>query len=142
MRLLCMLLLSLMASDTVFAEPSKYDFLKAAENYGYASITLNKVAQVGCAQYLTGFPAGYSLNLVRQEIISNSPDGARTKVNSIITNPDAEKAIYGQLAWMDLYKSNRTAKQFQGMCLDFGSQQVAEWRQYRKVFFQLAAQFK
>lgn len=136
------LLLMLMISGMGVAEPSKYDFLKAAENYGYSSITLNKVAQVGCGQYLTGFPAGYSLYAVRQEIIFNSPEGARSKVNSIIANPAAEKTIYGQLAWMDMYKSNKTAKQFQGMCLDFGGQQLAEWRQYRKVFFQLAAQFK
>lgn len=142
MRRLTLLLSVLMVSGTAFAEPSKYDFLKAAENYGYASITLNKVAQVGCSQYLNAFPAGYNLYSIRQEIIANSPDGARSKVNSIIANPDAEKSIYGQLAWMDLYKSNKTMKQFQGMCLDFGGQQLSEWRQYRKVFFQLAAQFK
>lgn len=139
-RLLALVVLC--APVVVFAEPSKYDFLKAAQDYGYSSITLNKVAEVGCGQYLTGFPVGYNLSSVRQEIIANTPDAARSKVNSIIANPDAENTIYGQLIWMDLYKSKKSAKQFQGMCLDFGGQQLAEWRQYRKVFFQLAAQFK
>ena len=120
-----LILLALLLPVVAFAEPSKYDFLKAAENYGYASITLSKVAQVGCGQYLTGFPAGYNLYSVRQEIVANSPDGARSKVNSIIANPDAEKAIYAQLVWMDLYKAKKTAKQFEGMCLDFGGQRVS-----------------
>lgn len=122
--------------------PSKQDFLRSVENYHYSSISMNKVADVGCSKYVVGFPVGFSLATVETELLANSPEAALNKISGFLADPKYAAAINDQLSWMGIYRTKKSAKEFQSMCADFGGKKLMEWQQYRKDFLKHAAYFK
>lgn len=142
LRLLSAVFVSLFPWIAFADTPSKQEFITIAHNYHYATISLAKVGQVGCAKYVQGFPIGFSLASYDAELLANTPADERDKMTAFLRDTQYARTINQILSWMDKYRDSKTDAEFQGMCMDFGGQRFMEWQQLRKSFFRLAVIFK
>lgn len=114
------------------------DYMKSLEFYYYQSLTINKLAEVGCKKHMIGLPAWFSVKAVQEEILSKSPDKARENIKKFFANPSHRDVISDFFRLIDDQRAAKSQSEVDVMCAAMSSSNISEWHIYRKRYFEVS----